>query len=72
MVSSSGNVISLKIRVKETDENNLLRRINTGLPNDVIFLAYAKVKEDFNARFTAVYREYHYYFFSEKCDIEKM
>lgn len=50
----------------------MIKRINSALPDDVIFFAYAKVRDDFNARFTAIYREYHYYFFSEKCDIEKM
>ena len=71
-VSSSGNVISLKIRVREIDEKNLVRRINSALPDDIVFLAYSKVDEGFSARHMPVYREYHYYFFSENYDVQVM
>lgn len=50
----------------------MIKRINSVLPDDIIFLSFAWVWEDFNAWFSAIYREYHYYFFSEKCDIDKM
>lgn len=58
--------------MKKSDEKNLIRRINSALPEDIIFLAYSKVNEDFTARHLAKYREYHYYFFSENYDIELM
>lgn len=65
-------MISIKLRVKPQDEKFMVKRINSALPEDIIFLAYAKASENFNARHTALFREYHYYFFSDQCDIGKM
>lgn len=50
----------------------MIKRINSALPDDIVFLAYALVDESFTARHMPVYREYHYYFFSEDYDIDLM
>ena len=35
-------------------------------------IAFAHVNEDFNARFSCIYREYKYFFFKDKMDIQKI
>ena len=37
-------------------------RINKCLPDDIRILAYADVPEDFDARFSCIFREYKYFF----------
>jgi len=35
-------------------------------------LAFAHVNDDFNARFSCIYREYKYFFFEDKMEIDKI
>ena len=51
-VSASGNVITIKIRLKQKDEKFLLKRLNSRLPNDITIWAYSKVAERFHPRKT--------------------
>lgn len=71
-VSAAGNVFALKLTLSQKEEKDLVRRINSGLPTDIMVLGYSKVSDDFNARFNCVAREYRYFFFSDGLDIPKM
>ncbi len=48
-VSASGNVIALKLRVKNCKCENILKNLNFYLPNDIIIFSIVEVPEDFNA-----------------------
>lgn len=49
---------------KVIDTHKLTRSLNGILPPDIVILDIEKVQQDFNARFDATYRTYHYYFSS--------
>lgn len=72
MVSAAGNVFAIKLHVSEEEEKELVRRINSALPEDIIIVAYAKVDDSFNARTDCKSRHYRYFFFKEDLNIEKM
>lgn len=65
-VHALGNVISFK-----TDKKIHINQINNHLPDDVQFIAKAKVKNDFKARY-ADKRTYRYLLFNENIDIAKL
>lgn len=54
----------------ETNEKigneNFLYNLNSILPNDIAVLKFSRAKSDFNARFSAVKREYRYFIHFEK------
>ena len=72
MVSAAGNVIAMKLHISEDEEKDLVRRINSALPEDIIILAYTKVPESFDARHNCKTRHYRYFFFKEDLNLEKM
>lgn len=71
-VSAAGNVIAIRFFISEEEEEDLVRRINSSLPEDILILAYAKVPESFDARHDCKGRHYRYFFFKEDLNIEKM
>lgn len=81
-VSASGQVVALQVRskglateqpLKECDEYDYPRILNRVLTPDIRVLGWKPVESDFNARFSAEYREYKYYFVhSEPLDIVSM
>lgn len=72
MVSAAGNVFALKLHINEEEEKDLVRKINSALPEDIIILAYAKVSDNFNARDDCKSRNYRYFFFKEDLNLDKM
>ncbi len=69
-VSSSGNVICLKLKIKEKEFENLSSRINSALPDDIVIFGVCEVPDKFSARFDCLSREYRYFFFLENLDLE--
>jgi tRNA pseudouridine(38-40) synthase len=55
---------------KNTQEINFVKAINTALPEDIRILAWAPVPTHFDARFSALYRTYKYFFVKENLNIE--
>ncbi len=65
-------MFALKLTLSPKEEKDLVRRINSGLPTDIMVLGFTKVPDDFNARFNCIAREYRYFFFSDGLDVPKM
>lgn len=72
MVSAAGNVFAIKLHVSEEEERDLVRRINSALPEDIIVLAYARVPDAFDAAADCTARTYRYFFFKEDLSLEAM
>lgn len=72
MVSAAGNVFAIRLHITEDEEKDLVRRINSALPEDIIILAYARVADDFDARHHCKTRHYRYFFFKEDLNLELM
>ncbi|KAI7904046.1 pseudouridine synthase [Cokeromyces recurvatus] len=84
-VSGLGQVIALKVRSKKLQQSDnpeepltpdqelpYIDTLNRMLPSDIRVLAWAPVKDDFNARFDCVGRTYRYFFARGKMEIERM
>ena len=72
MVSAAGNVFAIRLQISEEEELDLVRRINSALPEDIIILAYAKVDDGFDARHQCKTRHYRYFFFKEDLNLPNM
>ena len=73
--SSSSSSISSSISSDIFDSSQELdypRILNGLLPPDIRVLAWAPVPADFSARFSCFSRVYHYYFFKESLQVDKM
>lgn len=66
-VSAFGNVFDLQVRYVE--KYDYISIINRMLPNDIRIVGVAEVGDDFNSRFSCVYREYKYFFIKRNLDI---
>jgi tRNA pseudouridine38-40 synthase len=53
-------------KYSEQERNQLIDRINSFLPQDIVIYEFFPVKADFHARFNAVSRTYRYYITTEK------
>lgn len=58
--------------MSEDEEKNLIRIINSALPEDIIILGMARVSENFNAKQDSKKLVYRYFFFKEELDLGKM
>lgn len=58
-VHAKGQVVSFEIGM-ETDVNRLVRSLNGLIGPEVAVVGLTKMPEDFNARFSAIYRRYRY------------
>lgn len=63
-VSAAGNYFSLKLFINQKEEYGLVNRINSALPNSLVVISYCKVKDEFDARRSALSRTYYYHFFN--------
>lgn len=71
-VSAAGNTVSLNLRVSDAEVPNLVKRINSALPEDIVVLSAVEVPQSFSAQFSCKTREYRYYFFESDLDLERM
>ena len=69
-VSSVGNVFDLKLRFKEGMD--YVKILNNILPKDIIIIGEKEVDNDFDSRFSCLFREYKYFFFKNEMEINKM
>ena len=72
MVSAAGNVVALRLHVSEEEEKELVRRINSALPEDILVLAYSRVADAFDAAAHCTARTYRYFFFKEELSVGAM
>ncbi|KAG8470519.1 hypothetical protein KFE25_008940 [Diacronema lutheri] len=81
-VSSSGQVVALYVRsnrrvgeapwADDSAELDYAARLNCVLPPEIRVLAWAPVDDAFDARFSAKYRVYRYYFLRGSLDLARM
>lgn len=69
-VSALANVCSLLVR--KLPKGDYCSRINHCLPDDIRVLAYAEVPQQFDARFSCIFREYKYFFLKQDMDVSKI
>lgn len=71
-VSAAGNVIAIKLYISEAEEKDLVKRINSTLPDDIMLTGSVKVDMGFDARHSCKGRHYKHFFFTQGLDLEKM
>ena len=84
-VSAVFQIVALKVRLSsqklssqedQTDGRfstiDFVKILNKRLPRDIRILGWQRVADDFNARFSCRWRQYHYFFPTENLDLEKM
>ena len=71
-VSAAGNVIAIKLFISEAEEKDLVKRINSALPDDIMLTGSVKVDLSFDARHSCRGRHYKHFFFTENLDLDKM
>jgi tRNA pseudouridine38/39 synthase len=69
-VSSIGNVFDLDLRYKEGID--YIKILNTILPDDIRIIGSAEVRDDFDSRFSCLFREYKYFFVGNDLNIDMM
>lgn len=69
-VSSVGNVFDLELRYKEGID--YIKILNNILPDDIRIIGSTEVNDDFDSRFSCLYREYKYFFIGNEMNINSM
>lgn len=63
---------SIENKEKSIIEHDFTNLINKHLPDDIRVIAWTPVTNEFNARFSSIFRKYRYFFIKKELDIKQM